>query len=276
MARYRSLIFGWGPGRAAAAAAVPELLLLVITVEDGDDRAMQLHADESYRLTVPTGGAPATLTAPTTWGALRGLESLSQLIEWREESASYELRMAPWEITDAPAFPYRGALIDTARHFLPLPTLLRQIDALAFNKMNTLHWHAVDADSFPLEMTAFPELAQKGAFAPQGVYTVRQQEEVVEYARQRGVRVLLETDLPGHSTAWSVSHPELFITCPNRNKGNFKGYSRVIDPMINDTWAFLETFIGEIAGRFPDGYLHLGGDEVDVSCFNASAAVRSW
>ena len=151
-----------------------------------------------------------------------------------------------------------------------------QIDALAYNKMNTLHWHAVDADSFPLELEAFPQLATKGAFAPKATYSVAEQEQIVEYARQRGVRVLLETDLPGHDTAWSEALPDLFITCPNLDRGNFGGEQRVIDPTLNATWEFLDKFFEELSGRFPDRYLHLGGDEVNVGCFNASASVRKW
>ncbi len=166
---------------------------------------------------------------------------------------------------------------DTARHFLPVPTLLRQIDALAYNKMNTLHWHAVDADSFPLQMDAFPQLAAKGAFTPRATYSVSEQKEIVHYARQRGVRILLETDLPGHDTSWSIGHPDIFVTCPGGpRRGNFGGYERVIDPTLNATWEFLESFIAELSGRFPDHYIHLGGDEVNVACFNASASVRRW
>ena len=98
-------------------------------------------------------------------------------------------------------------------------------------------WHAVDADSFPLEMTAFPQLSAKGAFTPRAVYSIAEQKEVVEYARQRGVRVLLETDLPGHDTAWSIGMPDVFITCPGGpRRGNFGGYERVIDPTLNATW----------------------------------------
>ena len=277
VARYRKIMFAWGSGEGVQQVAGPELAAVTISVADGDDRAMQLGADESYILTIPaTAAATASLTANTTWGALRGLETLSQLVEWREEAQGYRLRMAPWAIADRPRFPYRGALIDTARHFLSVPALLRQIDALAYNKMNTLHWHAVDADSFPLELAAFPELAEKGAFAPKGRYSVAQQEQIIEYARQRGVRVLLETDLPGHSTAWSISHPELYITCPSRGKGNFGGYQRVIDPTLAATWDFLDKFFAELAGRFPDRYIHLGGDEVDDACFNASSSVRQW
>ena len=97
------------------------------------------------------------------------------------------------------------------------------------------------------------------------------------YARQRGIRVLLETDLPGHDTSWSIGMPDIFITCPGvPRRGNFGGFQRVIDPTLNTTWEFLEKFISELSGRFPDNYLHLGGDEVNVACFNASVSVRRW
>lgn len=153
VARYRSLMFAWGPCEEQGSVSVPELAGVHISVADIDDRAMQLHADESYSLEVSAAGE-ANLTANTTWGALRGLETLSQLVEWRAEAdaytysgeyttnpsilaqfggilyeiviprSRYELRLAPWSITDQPRFPYRGALVDTARHWLSIPALL--------------------------------------------------------------------------------------------------------------------------------------------------------
>lgn len=114
-ARYQAIMFAWGPERPLGSygryTIEDKLSLVEVTVADGDDSAMQLHADESYTLKVPIGGNAAILSAATTWGALRGLETLSQLVEWREDTGDYELRMAPWEITDAPRFPYRGVLI---------------------------------------------------------------------------------------------------------------------------------------------------------------------
>eukprot|EP01043_Picozoa_sp_COSAG02_P062341 COSAG02_NODE_8577_length_2517_cov_1.631100_2_plen_120_part_00 len=113
-------MFAWGPNRVASkqTALAGELSVIRIDVTDGNDSAMQLHDDESYTLKVPLGSNSATLSAATTWGALRGLETLSQLVEWREESGDYELRMAPWEIQDAPRFPYRGVLIVSDRCLL--------------------------------------------------------------------------------------------------------------------------------------------------------------
>jgi hypothetical protein len=110
--RHRALMFAWGPERPADTPSPGETLSVVhVSVANGDDSAMQLHADESYTLKIPDSGGAASLAANTTWGALRGLETLSQLVEWREEPGRYELRMAPWEIEDSPRFPYRGALI---------------------------------------------------------------------------------------------------------------------------------------------------------------------
>lgn len=278
VARAKATIFAWGPSNLAPAGA-PILTALHIVVRDPDDSAasLQLGMDESYTLDVATSGTPAAvLRANSTWGALRGLETLTQLVDFAH--GRYQLRFAPWHIEDRPAFPHRGVLIDTARHFLPVPTLLRQIDALAMNKMNTLHWHAVDSQSFPLAMEAFPELAKQGAFGLEGIYSVADQRAVVAYARARGVRVVLETDLPGHATSWSLALPDIFVTCPskNSNRGLWGGVSRVIDPTLNATWEFLDRFIGELAGRFPERVLHLGGDEVSVGCFNASKSVRRW
>jgi hypothetical protein len=237
-----------------------------ISVADAADAAFQLGDDESYSLLIHSD-ATCKLSAKTVFGALRGMESLSQLIEYSSFTDSYELRMAPWNITDKPAFPQRGVMIDTARHWLSVPTILRQIDALSYNRMNTLHWHAVDGDSFPVASTSFPKLAELGSYSSSvlgprsspintvGVYTVADQTAIVEYARMRGVRVLIEFDVPGkinlqvpvtlpppfecskctmhpvmkrshkclcftgHSSAWALALPELFIKC---NPGEIK------------------------------------------------------
>ena len=142
--------------------------------------------DESYVLDVPSAvNGTATLRAPAVWGALRGLETLAQLVEYSPSSGRYLLRSAPWHIADRPQFAHRGLMIDTARHWLPVTAIKRQIDALAATKMNTLHWHATDAASFPLELQTFPRLAAAGAFslgaAHRMTYSVAEQEEIVEH-----------------------------------------------------------------------------------------------
>ena len=159
MLRYGKLIFAWGAGLSCGATSNNETYLQVvhISVQFAQDAAgsLQVGVDESYNLTLPdTQVAPmeGRLTAVSVWGALRGLETLSQLIDWH--NGRYEMRWTPWVIRDRPVMAHRGVLIDTSRHYLPVETILRQIDALSSLRMNVLHWHAVDADSFPLEVGA--------------------------------------------------------------------------------------------------------------------------
>ena len=305
--RYRGLMFAWG--RSTAQMPTDGALVVrrvELSVADGDDSAssLQLGMRESYSLEVPAmAESVVNLNASTVWGALRGLETLSQLVEWTD--GRYLLRMAPWSIVDRPRFPHRGVMIDTARHFLPVDTLLRAIEALSYSKLNTLHWHATDTQSFPLELRAFPALSAKGAFAPSAVYSPEDVQTVVEHGRQHGVRVLLEIDTPGHSSSWALGHPELFLTCPAA-WGEYGGTSRcaaaclrrlppppasgawhaatracpswrrIMDPTNPAVYAFLDGLIGEIASRLPERVLHMGGDEVGLDCWNSSAAARAW
>jgi len=277
VARYRSLIFAWGRAGSGSHAVDGRLSTMHVSVGNpaDDASALQLGMDESYRLDVKR--EHATLAANTVWGALRGLETFSQLVTWEAECDSYVLRWAPWHIEDAPRFPVRGVLLDTARHYISVDAIKRQIDALAYVKMNVLHWHAVDEQSFPLVSERFPSLSAAGAFAPKAVYTPDQVSDIVTYARFRGVRVLLELDMPGHSTAWSLGAPShLFIHCPGGAAGDFDGDHAMLDPTLEDTYNFVELLLAETASRFPDAALHLGGDEVDTSCWNTSASVRAW
>ena len=142
-----------------------------------------------------------TLHAGTIYGILRGLETLSQMILFDFENESYVLKNAPWNIIDAPRFPHRGLMIDTSRHFLPLYHIRRVIDSIAYAKMNVLHWHMGDNPSFPLQIQSHPTL-WNGSFSSQERYLQSDIAQVVEYARDRGVRVMLEIDVPGHGKSW--------------------------------------------------------------------------
>ena len=289
---YHGVIFAWGnnsaPALRALSSTAPILREVDVEVQDAADATVQFGADESYELRVPNSGSAATLTALTVWGALRGLETLSQLIEYSGYGGGgggggggiYELRSAPWAIADAPAFLHRGVMLDTARHFLPVATLLRAIDALAYNRMNVLHWHAVDADAFPLQLSAYDdELARRGAYLyPGATYSAAETAAVVAHGRMRGVRVVLELDLPGHATSWAQGAlpPELFVPCSPGPNGDWGGHSSVLDVTSEASLAMVNEVMAEVAGRFPSGQLHLGGDEVDFGCLNASASMTAW
>ncbi|RYG43756.1 hypothetical protein EON67_12550, partial [archaeon] len=153
-----------------------------------------------YNLTVPTSCGTATLTANTVYGALHGLERFSQLVDW-VTSTQY---IAPARfVQDAPRFPHRGVLIDTARHFLDKTTIFAFIDAMAYNFMNVLHWHIVDDQSFPFYSATFPSLSGEGAYnapATTHVYTPADVQAIIAYAQDRGVMVMPEFDTPGHTT----------------------------------------------------------------------------
>src|SRR5699024_849554 len=116
--------------------------------------------------------------------ALRGLETLSQIIY---EEGNY-LLVNQTEVQDRPRYAYRGVLLDTARHYLPKKIILANLDAMAYNKLNTFHWHLVDDQSFPFVSTRFPSISAKGAYTAKHIYTPADVQDVIEYARMRGIR----------------------------------------------------------------------------------------
>lgn len=159
---------------------------------------LTLNTDESYDLAVTTNGnvTSAIIIAPTYFGARHGIETLSQLVEYHEPTDALMVVMAT--VSDSPAFTYRGLLVDTARNYLSVAALKRTLDAMAANKLNTLHWHITDSNSFPLILDSLPNMAYYGAYSARQVYTPAQVRDLVKYARVRGVRLLPELDAPAH------------------------------------------------------------------------------
>jgi len=258
--------------RPAAVAASPAISALAITVADGSAE-LQLGIDESYTLSVPADVAqPISLTAPTQFGALAGLETLSQLLAWSAPNRTYTIGNVPLTIADSPAFGWRGLLVDTARHFQPVASLRAILDSMAMAKLNTLHWHIVDAQSWPLESSSWPEL-WAGAFSPQERYTTDDVAAVVEYARARGIRTVFEVDHPGHLSSACKGYPAL---CPADCAWDAGDNAVPLAPAFNGTWAVLADTLAELAALSPDGFLHLGGDEVDTTCWALDAATLAW
>jgi len=119
---------------------------LEVRVRSPSATPLQLHVDEAYSLRLTERGG--TLTAPTEWGVLRGLETFAQLVQWGGPASGNLLCGLPMRVDDRPAHAWRGLLVDTARHFYPVADLLQLLDAMAALKLNTLHWHLVDAPAF--------------------------------------------------------------------------------------------------------------------------------
>ncbi len=226
-------------------------------------------SDESYKLTVDARGV--NITANTRFGALRAMETLLQLIQNGAENTSL-----PWvAIEDAPRFPWRGLLLDSARHFIPLDDIKRQIDGMAAAKLNVLHWHLTDDQGWRFASKRYPkltELASDGLF-----YTQDQMRDVVRYATARGVRVVPEIDMPGHASAIAVAYPELMSAPgPYEMERHWGVLKPVMDPTKEATYAFAGAMVAELAAIFPDPYLHIGGDEVDDSQWKANPAIQQF
>lgn len=216
-----------------------------------------LGVNESYTLTVPTTGV-VQISAETVFGAYHGLETFSQLVAFDFDDQTYAVHGAPWKIEDAPRFPHREVLIDTSRHFLPVPAITSLIDSMAMAKVNVLHWHIIDDPSFPAASRVHPELAQKGAYSSAERYTWAEMSHVVEFARARGVRVVPEFDMPAHTGSWSKAHPELF---PPKCKN-------ALDPANEDVYPFIGELLKDWSEVFTDSFVHLGTDELPTSCWN--------
>ncbi len=227
---------------------------LVISV-DGPGAAVQtLDEDESYALDVTTHGIH--LHAATDVGAMHGLETVLQLVQ--ADARGFWLPAV--SIQDAPRFRWRGLMIDVGRHFEPVGVIERTLDGMAEVKMNVFHWHLSDDQGFRIESKIYPKLTGMGSDGQ--YYTQDQAREVVAYARARGIRVVPEFDMPGHTTAWMVGYPELASAPgPFSIERKFGVFDPVMDPTRESTYAFLDKFIGEMADIFPDAYMHIGGDE---------------
>lgn len=214
-----------------------------------------LEEDESYRLEVRPDRI--LITAVTDIGALYALETLIQLLN--TDRGGYVFPGV--SITDAPRFPWRGLMIDAARHFMPVDVIKRNLDGMLAMKLNVLHWHLTEDQGFRVESKVFPELHRQGSDG--FYYTQEQIRDVIAYAADRGIRVVPEFDIPGHTTSWFVGHPEL---ASERRRYEIERRFGIMDPAMDPTrdevYEFLDRFLGEMAALFPDNYMHIGGDEV--------------
>jgi hexosaminidase len=239
---------------------------LVIDVDGEGDAVQSIDEDESYTLTVTPGGVK--LHATTVVGAMRGLTTMEQLAQ----NSGGGFFLPAVEIQDAPRFRWRGLMIDVGRHFEPVDVIKRNLDAMAAVKLNVFHWHLTEDQGFRIESKLYPKLAGEGS---DGLYyTQEQAREIVAYARARGIRVVPEFDMPGHTRSWFVGHPELASgPGPYTIRRQFGVDDFAMDPTREETYTFIDAFIGEMAGIFPDAYLHLGGDETPGTQWKANPRI---
>ena len=263
MARYTMMI---NTAYATTTVLPPDAQLLrVLTLNVLGDEVLAFGMDESYSISVSASGA--TLNAPTVWGALRGLETVSQLARhtWTTSdagavNASFN-EICAIEIVDAPRFPFRGLMIDTSRHFMPVSVIKQVIELCSYLKINGLRFHLIDETSWSYYVPLLPNITNVSAFSPLHVYYPDDLRELVAFGRARGVIVYPEIDFPSHSEGLLQSMPEMgCLSAPDKNNNTYRMY---IDPLYPDLWPTMDKIFAVVNDVFPPEYpIHMGGDEV--------------
>src|SRR5258705_2067435 len=242
---------------------------LVIQTDHPSKEIQEVGEDESYILDVST--ASARIRASTPLGAMHGLQTFLQLVDVSPDGFA-----APAiTIQDKPRFLWRGLMIDSARHSIPLDVIRRNLDGMEAVKMNVFHWHRSENQGFRIESKKFPKLHGLGS---DGLYYTQEEvRDVIAYARDRGIRVVPEFDMPGHSTAWFVGHPELASgKGPYEIERRWGIFDPAIDPTNEKTYKFLDDLVAEMTKLFPDHYFHIGGDEVNGKQWDASPKIQEF
>lgn len=251
--------------------APPESATLVIDcAQTADKKVDKLGQPEAYRLEVTS--AKARLTSATILGAMRGLQTFLQLVAIGPEGFVAQ----SVTIDDSPRFPWRGLLIDVTSHFMPVPVILRTLDTMEAVKLNVFHWHLTDDQGFRVESKVFPKLHQLGTENGE-YYTQDDIRRVVAYARDRGIRIIPEFDMPGHCATWLIGYPELASAPgPYNIIHTFGIYDPALDPTNEAVYTFIDKLIGEMAMLFPDEYLHIGGDEVTYKHWKQNPRIQAF
>ncbi|XP_022864551.1 beta-hexosaminidase 3 [Olea europaea var. sylvestris] len=227
---------------------------------------LQHGIDESYKLNIPAHGTLlyAHIEAQTIYGALHGLQTFSQVCHFNITTRAIVVHQVPWTIVDQPRFPYRGLLIDTSRHYQPLLMIKKVIDSMSYAKLNVLHWHIVDSQSFPLEIPSYPKLWD-GAYSISERYTIEDAAEIVSYAQRRGINVLAEIDVPGHALSWGIGYPSLWPSTDCKEP---------LDVSNEFTFNLIDGILSDFSKIFKYKFIHLGGDEVNSSKISISSNVH--
>jgi len=229
----------------------------------------ELGEDETYHLKVTSTNVE--LTAANPLGILHGLQTFLQLVRITPQGFA-----APAvTIDDEPRFQWRGLMIDSGRHFMPIPVLKRNLDGMEAVKLNVFHWHLSEDQGFRIESKVFPLLHEKGS---NGLYYTQEQvKDVIAYAQDRGIRVVPEFDMPCHTTSWFVGYPQLASgPGPYQIATQWGILDAAMDPTKESTFEFLDKFLGEMTALFPDAYFHVGGDECNGKEWTANQRIQAY
>ncbi|XP_046659208.1 chitooligosaccharidolytic beta-N-acetylglucosaminidase-like [Homalodisca vitripennis] len=266
-----------------------ETSVTVHVATSSGDLTLNWLTDESYSLEVNTrdNRVDVHIQAETVYGARHGLETLTQLTAATDTDDLYGYQLVivtTAKVSDKPKHPHRGLLLDSARNYLPLRTILRTIDAMASCKLNVFHWHITDSHSFPIYMPTLFMLAKYGAYSETEVYTMEDIKAVVDYARVRGVRMIMELDMPAHAGngwQWAPAAAQGNITvCVNKEPWNqycLQPPCGQLNPANRYLYGVLGKLFQELLEVLPPGEaIHMGGDEVYFPCWNQTQEITDW
>lgn len=252
---------------------ISECQVHVKEVPENEMQTLSTKVDNSYTITISS--TACSIDAKTIWGGLAALETFTQLLVRDEVGGSVSCPHVPVSISDFSRYDYRGLLIDTGRHYLSVGEIKRMIDTMPMAKLNVLHWHIVDAQSFPLMLDSLPEMAA-GAYSPKRVYTSADLADITSFAADRGVNVVFEIDVPGHTASWRAGKPEVMANCPKVGAQDVNEFA--LNPTLSETYTLLDHMLRGVqsASRVGMQYLHLGGDEVDYDCWAEDASIDQY
>ncbi|XP_058204729.1 beta-hexosaminidase 1 isoform X2 [Rhododendron vialii] len=254
--RYRAIIFKHGPSNFRP---MKSHISKVRVVVHSDNEELQLGTDESYSLIVAESDDRSIIAEAT-------IETFSQLCTYDYETKSIHIYKAPWYVRDRPRFAFRGLLLDTSRHYYPVDVIKQIIESMSYAKLNVLHWHIIDEESFPLEVPTYPKL-WKGAYSKWERYTIEDADEIVNFAKRRGINVMAEVDVPGHAESWGAGYPDLWPSASCREP---------LDVSKKFTFDLIAGILTDMRKIFPFELFHLGGDEVHTDCWTSTPHVQQW
>ncbi|XP_069356391.1 chitooligosaccharidolytic beta-N-acetylglucosaminidase [Maniola hyperantus] len=235
--------------------------------------------DESYSLRVSPESNDrinATIFANNFFGIRHGLETLSQLFVY-DDIRDHLLIPRDVTIADKPVYPYRGILLDTARNYYSISSIMATIDAMASVKLNTFHWHITDSQSFPFQSSKRPNLTKYGAYNPTKIYTKENIRDVVNFALERGIRVLPEFDAPAHvGEGWQDTGLTVCFNAQPWQSYCVEPPCGQLNPVKDELYDYLEDIYSDMAEVFPTDIFHMGGDEVSEKCWNTSSEIQQF
>ena len=263
------LTFAHTPAGEFAVAPETGAATLIIECAGPSAAVPVLGEDESYQLEI--SATQAVLRAATDRGILHGYATLQQLLQ--ADATGWSLPVG--RIADQPRFPWRGLMIDVARHWQPAEVIKRNLDGMALVKLNVLHLHLTEDQGFRIESKTSPRLHELGSDGH--YFTQDQMRDLIAYATARGIRVVPEFDIPGHATSWVVGFPNLASAPgPYAIERKWGVFDPVLDPTNPKVYEVLDGFLGEMAALFPDPYIHIGGDENNGVQWSANPKIQTF